>query len=86
MRKNQVLLCLLGAGMAWTPSLAFAKADANMRTSIVAAPDNQVIKGTVADADGPLIGATVKVAGTNNGTVTDFNGNFSIQCKPGTTL
>ena len=86
MRKNQVLLCLLGAGMAWTPSLAFAKADANMRTSIVAAPDNQVIKGTVADADGPLIGATVKVAGTNNGTVTDFDGNFSIQCKPGTTL
>ena len=86
MRKNQVLLCLLGAGMAWTPSLTFAKADANMRTSIVAAPDNQVIKGTVADADGPLIGATVKVAGTNNGTVTDFNGNFSIQCKPGTTL
>lgn len=86
MRKNQVLLCLLGAGMAWTPSLAFEKADANMRTSIVAAPDNQVIKGTVADADGPLIGATVKVAGTNNGTVTDFNGNFSIQCKPGTTL
>lgn len=86
MRKNQVLLCLLGAGMAWTPSLAFAKADANMRTSIVAAPDNQVIKGTVADADGPLIGATVKVARTNNGTVTDFNGNFSIQCKPGTTL
>ena len=86
MRKNQVLLCLLGAGMAWTPSLAFTKADANMRTSIVAAPDNQVIKGTVADADGPLIGATVKVAGTNNGTVTDFNGNFSIQCKPGTTL
>ena len=86
MRKNQVLLCLLGAGMAWTPSLAFAKADANMRTSIVAAPDNQVIKGTVADADGPLIEATVKVAGTNNGTVTDFNGNFSIQCKPGTTL
>ena len=86
MRKKQVLLCLLGAGMAWTPSLAFAKADANMRTSIVAAPDNQVIKGTVADADGPLIGATVKVAGTNNGTVTDFNGNFSIQCKPGTTL
>ena len=86
MRKNQVLLCLLGAGIAWTPSLAFAKADANMRTSIVAAPDNQVIKGTVADADGPLIGATVKVAGTNNGTVTDFNGNFSIQCKPGTTL
>lgn len=86
MRNNQVLLCLLGAGMAWTSSLAFATTDAGMRTSIVAAPDNQVIKGVVADADGPLIGATVKVAGNNNGTVTDFDGNFTIQCKPGTTL
>ena len=85
MRKNQVLLCLLGAGMAWTPSLAFAKADANMRTSIVAAPDNQVIKGTVADADGPLIGATVKVAGTNNGTVTDCNRKFASPSTPGPT-
>ena len=65
MRNNQVLLCLLGAGMAWTSSLAFATTDAGMRTSIVAAPDNQVIKGVVADADGPLIGATVKVAGNN---------------------
>ena len=86
MRKNQVLLCLVGAGLAWTPSLAFAASDAATRTTIVAAPDNQVIKGVVADADGPLIGATVKVAGATNGTVTDFDGNFSIQCKPGATL
>ena len=86
MRKNQVLLCLVGAGLAWTPSLAFATSDAATRTTIVAAPDNQVIKGVVADADGPLIGATVKVAGATNGTVTDFDGNFSIQCKPGATL
>lgn len=86
MRKNQVLLCLVGAGLAWTPSLAFATSDAATGTTVVAAPDNQVIKGVVADADGPLIGATVKVAGATNGTVTDFDGNFSIQCKPGATL
>lgn len=86
MRKNQVLLCLVGAGLAWTPSLAFAASDAATGTTVVAAPDNQVIKGVVADADGPLIGATVKVAGATNGTVTDFDGNFSIQCKPGATL
>lgn len=86
MKKKQVLICLLLAGMAWTPAMALAAADAAKGTSIVAAPDNNVVKGTVTDTDGPLIGATVKVAGTTSGTVTDFDGNFSIQCKPGATL
>lgn len=86
MKKKQVLICLLLAGMAWNPAMALAAADAAKGTSIVAAPDNNVVKGTVTDADGPLIGATVKVAGTTSGTVTDFDGNFSIQCKPGATL
>lgn len=86
MKKKQVLICLLLAGMAWTPAMALAAADAAKGTSIVAAPDNNVVKGTVTDADGPLIGATVKVDGTTSGTVTDFDGNFSIQCKPGATL
>ncbi|MBQ4126234.1 MAG: carboxypeptidase-like regulatory domain-containing protein, partial [Desulfovibrio sp.] len=35
-------------------------------------------EGHVADSQGPLIGATVMEKGTNNGTVTDFNGNFSL--------
>ena len=74
MKKKQVLICLLLAGMAWTPAMALAAADAAKGTSIVAAPDNNVVKGTVTDADGPLIGATVKVAGTTSGTVTDFDG------------
>lgn len=39
------------------------------------------IKGTVRDKDTlePLIGASVLVSGTNNGTITDFDGNFSIE-------
>ncbi|TDN95154.1 outer membrane receptor protein involved in Fe transport [Salegentibacter sp. 24] len=38
------------------------------------------ITGTVMDSelDGPLPGATVMVVGTNNGTTTDFDGNFSL--------
>ena len=51
-----------------------------------AAPDDQEIVGTVEDADGPLIGATVKVSGTSNGVVTDLNGRFKLKCKPGATL
>ncbi|MGW1454145.1 TonB-dependent receptor [Salegentibacter agarivorans] len=38
------------------------------------------LTGTVIDSemDGPLPGATVMVEGTNNGTTTDFDGNFSL--------
>ena len=37
-------------------------------------------KGTVLDSNGdPLIGATVKIKGTNDGTITDFDGNFVLK-------
>ena len=39
------------------------------------------IKGTVNDAMGPVIGATVMEKGTSNGTVTDFDGNFTLKCQ-----
>ena len=38
----------------------------------------QSVSGTVSSEDGPLPGATVVVKGTNNGTTTDFDGNFTI--------
>ena len=51
------------------------------------AQQTQGIKGTVTDGAGdPLIGATIKVVGTQNGTVTDLDGKFSINCKTGATL
>ena len=38
-----------------------------------------VIKGTVSDEQGePIIGASVKVVGTNTGGITDIDGNFSV--------
>ncbi|MCR5711853.1 MAG: carboxypeptidase-like regulatory domain-containing protein, partial [Prevotella sp.] len=39
----------------------------------------QEITGTVNDAMGPVIGATVMEKGTTNGTVTDFDGNFKLK-------
>ena len=43
------------------------------------------VKGVVvSDEDGqPVIGATVRVVGTNVGAVTDMNGNFNITCPQG---
>ena len=45
------------------------------------------IKGTVVDTKGEtMIGATVMEKGTSNGTITDFDGNFTIKVKEGAIL
>ena len=54
--------------------------------SVASVQQTKQATGHVADSQGPLIGATVMEKGTNNGTVTDFNGNFSLNVKPGATL
>jgi len=48
---------------------------------------NPKVSGKVVDKSGePLIGVTVKVKGTANGTITDVNGGFSIDASQGMTL
>ncbi|WP_036145564.1 SusC/RagA family TonB-linked outer membrane protein [Maribacter sp. Hel_I_7] len=45
------------------------------------------VTGTVADDQGmPIPGASIVVKGTSNGTVTDFDGNFSISVEEGNVL
>lgn len=44
------------------------------------------VTGTVSDSQGPIIGATVRVKGTQIATVTDMDGKYSISIKPGQTL
>ena len=45
------------------------------------------VTGTVSDAEGPVIGATVTEKGNpSNGVITDIDGNYSINVKPGATL
>lgn len=46
---------------------------------------SSTIRGTVVDANGiPVIGASVLVKGTSNGTITDIDGNFTLQNTSGT--
>lgn len=58
---------------------------AALATSATAAPVHQ-ITGVVMDADGPLIGATVRIKDTNKGIATDLDGKFTINAKPGAVL
>lgn len=45
------------------------------------------VTGNVSDAEGPIIGASVVEKGNaGNGTVTDLDGNFSLNVKPGSTI
>jgi len=46
----------------------------------------KTVTGTVSDASGPLPGVTVVVKGTNSGTQTDFDGNYSIDANTGAVL
>lgn len=53
----------------------------------VSAFAQSTITGQVKDATGePVIGASVLINGTSNGTVTDLDGNFSVNVQPGATL
>lgn len=62
----------------------------NARASLVTQSIQQsrnTVSGVVTSADGePIIGATVKVQGANDGAITDLDGNFSINVAEGTVL
>ena len=71
-------LCFLGMISAQQASAA--------TEAVASVQQTKQATGHVTDSQGPLIGATVMEKGTNNGTVTDFDGNFSLNVKPGATL
>jgi len=71
-------LCLLGMISSQQASAA--------TESVASVQQTKQATGHVTDSQGPLIGATIMEKGTNNGTVTDFEGNFSLNVKPGATL
>ena len=80
-RKTALLMgvmALLGLGYS---SNAYAAGDVqNVQQA------TKKITGTVVDAQGPVIGASVMEKGTTNGTVTDFDGNFALNVNPGATI
>ena len=80
-RKTALLvsaMALLGLGYSSNASAAGSVQDVQQAT--------KKITGTVVDAMGPVIGASVVEKGTTNGTVTDFDGNFSLSVNPGATI
>ena len=52
----------------------------------VAAQQTEKVTGVVSDAAGTIIGASVLEKGTTNGTITDMDGRFELNVKPGAVL
>jgi len=75
---------MLSAGMMFLPTSVNLQS-AVAAPSTQAAPEDEV-KGTVTDGKEPLIGAAVRVKGTQIGCTTDLNGQFTLKCKPGDVL
>ena len=82
-RKALMYLLLSIGFIAGQPS--FAMADDNVSEVKTVQQQTQVV-GVVNDAMGPVIGASVLEKGTTNGTITDFDGRFSLNVQPGVTL
>lgn len=58
-----------------------------MFTSVMVYAQNKQVRGVVLDAlKEPVIGATIVEEGTTNGTVTDFDGKFSLNVSPNAKL
>lgn len=61
--------------------------DRNEVSEFTSVQQAKKITGTVVDSKGePIIGASVLVKGTSNGTITDVDGNFSLNASQGSVL
>ena len=68
------MLFLMGASTGAALAISAPGADGVKITQ-----QSETATGTVVDAMGPVIGASVVVKGTTNGVITDFDGNFALE-------
>ena len=86
-RKTQKY-ALLATAMLGVCHPAFSNSDGADNASLSIVQQNQTIRGQVIDkkTGDPVIGANVVVKGTTNGTITDIDGNFTINAPVGSIL
>jgi len=78
--KRFMLLSVLASAWVFFTNVPCAQAGTH---GMDAVQQNRTVKGRVFDSTGePIIGATVKVAGSQTATVTDLDGNYSLSIPP----
>lgn len=87
MNENQMLKGVKFPAFAVMAMLGASPLPQVWLTPAVAQSQQTTVRGTVIDDLGePVLGATVMVVGTTTGTITDIDGNFSLNVKPGAEL
>ena len=82
MKKTKKLFWLLALGC--LPMAAMAATPSSVPAEVQQA---RFIKGNVVDENGePMIGVTIKIVGSTGGTITDLDGNFSLNVPSGRKL
>ena len=84
--KKSMIAALCSLAVLSVAPQAFAAGNAGADAPGQQAQQTKRITGVVSDAMGPVIGASVAVKGTSNGTSTDNDGRFSLNVSPGQTL
>lgn len=87
MRGNRIMSVILGAGVLCGAPLAASFANTGPSFSVDSPSQRITVRGSVKDAKGePIIGASVLEKGTNNGIITDLDGNFMLEVNSGAVL
>ena len=83
LKRTVMSMALMCSAMLFTPPML------GLQSAYAAEQQQGSISGTVVDSQGePIIGASIVIVGgkTVQGTVTDFDGNFTLKVAPGTEL
>ena len=87
MKINRSKIVLLAGVLSLTPVGYSAQVYAGKGNNMFAATQQaRKVTGKVTDGTEPIIGATVKVKGTNNATITDLDGRFSLTVSEGSVI
>ena len=82
-QKHLYFSAAFALSLAMAPAGVYAGTNAKEAVQSVQQKGNHKVTGRVVDSTGePLIGATVLVEGSTNGTVTDIDGNFVLNTTP----
>src|SRR5574344_2273754 len=84
-KSNHYFLCMLCSSAILLP-LSVQEMYATAGPEMAVEQQAQKISGTVTDGTGPIVGASVAVKGKGQGTITDLDGHFTLEVRPGTLI
>ena len=84
-QNHRKIACMLAVGAMMLPATILS-ASAAPAVSVQSVQQAAKVSGTVTDGKEPIIGASIRVKNSSQGTITDMDGNFKLDVAPGTEL